>query len=115
MLSNIFRILSVFVFGVFLASCTNQEKLDAVGEALKGSGSLRAKFAEQCMNDGNLWAASSQAALATLVTTADSRNKRLICDRLSSGFASGRLTSRDLQSLSTADPSPNVIRVLRGK
>ncbi|MBW6423571.1 hypothetical protein KX729_19110 [Rhizobium sp. XQZ8] len=115
MFANIFRGLGIVSVCVGLSSCTTQEKVEAVGEALKGSAALRAKVIEKCINNERQWNPDSQEGLATIVTTADSRNKRLICERLYNGIASGRLTAKDIRSFNDETLTPNAIRVLRGK
>jgi len=115
MFSNIFRGLGIFAVCISLTGCMTQEKLDAAGEALKGSSALRAKAIDRCINNSAQWNPDSQEGLATIVTAADSRNKRLICERIYNGIASGRLTARDIRSFSDETLTPNAIRVLRGK
>ncbi len=115
MFANVFRGLGTVSICLLLSGCLTPEKYEALSTALQGSASLRAKFTNQCINDRHLWSSDSRSALATIVTVSDSRNKRLICERLTNSIASGRLTLKDLNSFSDEFLTPNAIRVLRGK
>lgn len=115
MFTNVFRGLGVVAVCLGLSGCMTQDNVEAVGEAIKGSPALRAKVIENCINNPRQWNPDAQEGLATIVTAADSRNKRLICERIYNGIASGRLTAKDIRSFNDETLTPNAVRVLRGK
>ncbi len=115
MFSNAFRILGLISLCAALTACIDDKKMADYSTALKAHPELVTELVNRCINSKRLWTADSQAGLATIVTTADSRNKRAICERLYKGIASGRLTATDLQSFGDEYPTANAIRILQGR
>lgn len=115
MFSNTFRGLAISVFCVGLTGCLTEDNYEAAAEALKGSASLREKFVVKCVGEGHDWNARSREAYSWYVSVADSRNPRLLCQRIVNSIASGKLKYKDWQSFNEDELTKGAIASLRGK
>lgn len=115
MFSNVFRGLAISALCVGLTGCLTEEKYQAAAEALKGSAALREKFVVDCLGKDHDWNARVREVYAWYIRDADSKNPRLICQRIVNSIASGKMKYSDWQSFNEDELSKGAIAALQGK
>lgn len=112
------RYIGATIVLAMLASCSpalpTQEKYDVMKTLLQGSPALKTKMIEFCA--ANKGSPQEVLGMSLIANVPASQAKKVTCQRLANGIASGRVTYKDFQtSFRTRLPTPALIRVLQGR
>jgi hypothetical protein len=119
------RIAIMLVFGIELLVPTaasarpkpqlSREKFTVLSEALAGSAALRRRMVEQCAAKMRAGSSKQRNDVAALIDSSPEAAPQIVCERMTSAIASGRMTYQDLTDMLRRHPTVKVIRIMQGR
>ena len=110
----------IFVlFGVVAAlsacSSTTKSEYDTAQTMLSGSPKVRSQVVTKCTAELSTKPARTRQGLADVANTSISSMPRVVCQRIVTAWANGKLTYADIQATERGVPTPNTVRIIQGR
>ncbi len=100
---------------LLLGGCVSATDYSAGSEALKGSPALQREMIGRCIKDNRSTPEQKDLMTKMMNLAPGSDVVRVACERLTTGFASGRISREDVQAMNWGHVTPQVVRVLQAR